>query len=110
MTSRWRDPIQSSMARATLGACLILSFLALSGETSRAQILPSWNQECKKLFRQYKKKPNHKAFAVSDASSSSMAQSCGSQWSAPSKKAAEAGAIRWCREGGGSRCVIKAFE
>jgi hypothetical protein len=110
MTSQRRTLIQSGAARAALGACLITSFLALSVESGRTQVLPSWNQECKKLFRQYKKKPRHKAFAVSDANSSSMTQSCGSAWSAPSKAAAEAAAKRWCREGGGSRCVIKESE
>jgi hypothetical protein len=110
MTSRRQIFVRSGAVRAALGACLITSFLALSADSSPAQILPNWNLECKKLLRQYQKKPKHKAFAVSDATSSSMTQSCGSTWSASSKAAAEAAAKHWCRQGGGSRCVIKESE
>lgn len=110
MTLRRQSLIGPDTARAVLGVCLIFSFIALSAETSPAQTLPNWNRECKKLFRQFDKKPRHRAFAVSDMYSSSMVQSCGLAWSASSEKAAEANAIKACRQSGGSRCVIKVSE
>lgn len=99
-----------NLARGALGAALILIFLAPAVEPGLAQTLPTWNRERKKLLRQYEKKPKHKAFAVSNAASSSMVQSCGAAWSAPSKASAEQRAISTCRQGFGSGCVIKTSE
>jgi hypothetical protein len=96
-------------ACTALGASLILTFLALSAEPAVTQTIPNWNRECKKLLRQYEKKPRHKAFAVSNAYSSSMVQSCAVTWSAPSKAAAEKDALRRCHQDG-SGCVIRKSE
>jgi hypothetical protein len=109
MTSQRQNFVQSGVARIALSACLILSFLALSVEPAPSQIIPNWNRNCKKLLRQYDKKPRHKAFAVSSATSSSMIQACAIVWSAPSKKAAEGAALRSCHQDG-SGCVIRKSE
>lgn len=103
-------PGRRNLACTVLGAGLVLMFLAPAAEHSHAQTLPNWNLECRKLLRQYEKKPKHKAFAISSATSSSMTQSCGAAWSAPSKASAESRAIAACREGFGSGCVIKKSE
>lgn len=92
-----------------VGGSLILIFIALSVEPAATQTIPNWNRECKKLLKQYEKKPRPKAFAVSNAYSSSMVQSCAMTWSRPSKARAEADALRACRQEG-SGCVIRASE
>ena len=59
--------------------------------------IQTWNSGCRNIYKQYKQKPKHKAFAVSNISVDNSAQSCGSSWAASSKSAAEAGALRICR-------------
>ena len=55
------------------------------------------NRNCLKLYARYKTMPKHKAFAVSNTALDPSAQSCGTMWAAASKAAAEAGAMRVCR-------------
>lgn len=109
MTSRRQNPGRPGAAWLALSAGLALIFLTLSIEPGLTQTIPNWNKECKKLLRQYEKKPRHKAFAVSNAYSSSMIQSCAMSWSVPSKAQAEKDALRRCHQDG-SGCVIRKSE
>jgi hypothetical protein len=69
----------------------------------------SWNRNCIRFYNEWKKKRNHKAFAVSTWQSS---QSCGGAWGARSKKAAEEGARKWCKKYSteGGSCRVTASE
>jgi hypothetical protein len=55
------------------------------------------NKPCQRLYKEWKKKPSHKAFAVSQSIGVGM-QGCGAAWGAPSKAIAEGNAIKSCRQ------------
>jgi len=55
------------------------------------------NKQCLRLYKEWKKKQGHKAFAVSQAIGVGM-QGCGAVWSAPSKAIAEKEAVKSCRQ------------
>lgn len=75
---------------------------------SSAPGVQSWNRPCIKFYAQWKKKPNHKAFAVSTTDNQ---QSCGGSWGEKSTKAAIESARKWCkRHAQGSPCVITKSE
>ena len=59
--------------------------------------LDFWNKNCKKFFAKFKTMPKHKAFAVSNTALDASGQSCGASWGAASKAAAEAQAMRFCK-------------
>jgi hypothetical protein len=54
------------------------------------------NKQCQRLYAQWKTKPGHRAFAVSQSAGVAV-QGCGGVWNAPSKAAAEQEAIKACR-------------
>lgn len=82
--------------------------LMFAPEASSAPGVQSWNRPCIKFYSQWKKKPNHKAFAVS---TTDVHQSCGGSWGEPSVKAAIESAKKWCkRSAEGSACVITKTE
>jgi hypothetical protein len=62
-----------------------------------AQAIPSWNKPCLKAYRDFEKKSGHQAFALT--SDGPRGQNCGHTWGAPSKQAAEQGALKQCRVG-----------
>lgn len=100
-----------SFARIAMGACLILSFLALSAESGGSQTIVNWNKARQKAFKKYQKMPRHKAFAVSSATFATGRQSSGWADEMSSKAAARAEAIRQCRLAGGTGgCVVKTSE
>ena len=77
-------------------------------DASSAPGVQSWNRPCIKFYAEWKKKPNHKAFAVS---TTDYQQSCGGSWGAGSLKAAIESAKTWCRKHAeGSACVITKSE
>ena len=77
-------------------------------EASSAPGVQSWNRPCNRFYAQWKKKPNHKAFAVS---TTDYQQACGGSWGEPSVKAAIESAKKWCkRSAEGSPCVITKTE
>ena len=68
----------------------------------------SWNSSCSRFYSRWKKKPNHKAFAVA---TSSTEQSCGGSWGANSIKAAEDSARQWCKKSAtDAHCIITKSE
>lgn len=68
-----------------------------------------WNRDCIRIYSQWKKKPKHKAFAVIRVDNT---ESCGATWGAPSRKAAEESARKWCKKVtfGGGTCRVTASE
>ena len=74
------------------GAVVVLSIIA-----SKAEAIPSWNKPCVKAYRDWQKKPRHKAFALS--SGGGQGQNCGYSWGAGSKEIAERDALAGCRKG-----------
>lgn len=85
---------------------LVAAGLLLSASPSLAAPGVSiWNRECIRFYRQWKTKPNHKAFAVSTSTSG---EGCGAVWGSRSLKEAEEGARKWCRRGAedGAHCRI----
>lgn len=100
-----------SFTRIAMGACLILSFLALSAEQGGTQTIVNWNRACQKAFKKYQKLPRHKAFAVSSATFATGRQGCGWADNMSSKAAAQAEALRQCRLAGGTGgCQVKTSE
>ncbi len=96
-----------------LAVLFALSILILNGFENRAaaQGVEFWNQQCKKLLKDYAKKPRHKAFAVSNSNSGGGgAQACGMAWSAGSKKQAEAEALKVCRSQRAGSCWVNRSE
>src|SRR6187402_3539421 len=71
-----------------------------------AQSVGFWNRACKKGLVEVKKKPRHRAFAVSGDAQVQGGQACGWTWGNPSKSAAEKNALQSCRKQqyGGSNC------
>jgi hypothetical protein len=75
---------------------LVAAVLALLPETLVADAAAGINNApCRKSYTQWKTKPGHKAFAVSQSSGS--VQACGFAWSAPSRAVAEKAALESCR-------------
>jgi hypothetical protein len=92
-------------------ACLVCAVHDLPSSVAQAQSLESWNQPCRKLLKEYKTKPGHKAFAVSYLSSGSGGgQSCGAAWGAGTKQQAEAQAIKSCAGNVAGKCGINRSE
>ena len=75
---------------------------------TNAQSVGFWNKGCKKALVEVKKKPPHRAFAVSSDAQIQGGQACGWTWSNPSKSAAERNALESCRKQqyGGSNCRV----
>ena len=80
-----------SLLLALIAMPVILSSQAMAG-------VSPYNKFCLKAYNDWKKKSGHKAFAISP-SSSPMGQNCGYSWSAPSKRAAERDALKYCAKG-----------
>ena len=98
------------MKRAIITVTLVCSWiLLLESQVYAAPGVSSWNRTCIRFYKEWQKKPKHKAFAVSKARDS---ESCGGTWGAPSKKAAEEGARKWCVKGAidGAFCRVTASE
>ena len=75
---------------------------------SSAPGVQTWNRPCIKFYAQWKKKPNHKAFAVS---TTDYQQSCGGSWGERSVEAAIESAKKWCKKHAeSSACVITKSE
>ncbi|MBI2718289.1 MAG: hypothetical protein HY245_01960 [Rhizobiales bacterium] len=73
-----------------------------------AQSFQPWNRECGKLAKDWQKKPQHKAVAVSNSTSS---EACGLSWAAPSQAAAERSALQACRKyAEGAPCHVVTSE
>ncbi len=85
------------------------STLLIADNSWAAPGVSSWNRNCIKFYKEWQKKPKHRAFAVSRATGQ---ESCGGTWGAPSKKAAEEGARKWCSKGSvdGANCRVTASE
>ena len=87
----------------------ILAFEALP--TPAVSQVAFWNKQCVKLYADWKKRPGHKAFAVTHAYTNT-GQSCGFSYGVSTKATAEKEAIRQCkldRWGVSSTChVIKS--
>ena len=80
---------------------LVAAVLAPPGESlvtpAQAQGLDFWNKPCLKAYKKWKTLAPHKAFAVSNSNSGGgLGQACGYTWSAPSRSAAEKGAVKSC--------------
>jgi hypothetical protein len=98
----------SGSCKIMLIAAVVLPSMEPLATPAHAQGLEFWNKNCLKAYRQWKTLPRHKAFAVSNSKSGGgLGQSCGYTWSAPTKSAAEKGAVQSC-EGGkrSSRCYV----
>jgi hypothetical protein len=91
--------------------CVLLLTPCIATQVQAQAGLDLRNRNCLKLYDRFKTSPKHKAFAVSNTALDSSAQSCGTMWSAASKAAAEAGAMRACKNPhvGGS-CRISLSE
>ena len=84
-----------------------IGFLTVPDVSSAPGVQP-WNRPCIRFYSEWKKKPNHKAFAVA---TSNYQQSCGGSWGAKSVKAAQDAAKKWCkRSAEGASCVITKSE
>jgi hypothetical protein len=77
---------------------------------AKAQGIEFWNTECKKLLKQYKSKPGHKAFAASNPNTGSGNQACGISWGAGSKKEAEETAVKACKSQRSGTCWVTRSE
>jgi hypothetical protein len=83
--------------RILLVAMVILPSGELLVTPAPAQGLDFWNKPCLKAYKKWKTLAPHKAFAVSNSNSGGgLGQACGYTWSAPSKSAAEKGAVKSC--------------
>ena len=81
-----------------------LTGLLMVPHASAAPGVQPWNRPCIKFYAEWKKKPNHKAFAVV---TSDYEQSCGGSWGNASKAAAEESAKKWCRKSSpGLGCAV----
>ena len=100
------DIVKQARFLLVLGLALIVSPVP---QAISAPGVQSWNRNCIRFYSEWKKKRNHKAFAVSTWQSS---QSCGGAWGARSKKAAEEGARKWCKKHSaeGGSCRVTASE
>ena len=77
-----------------IAAVILLSFEPLAAQ---AQGVSAWNAPCLKAFRKWKTLARHKAFAVSNSNAGAgNGQACAYTWAAPSKSAAETGAVKAC--------------
>jgi hypothetical protein len=92
-----------------VAAALVLPMaMVIPAQPSRSQALEMWNTNCRKLLKSYLGKPGHKAFAVSNTAHDISGQACGYDWSAPSKKTAEARAVKACNSRAGGCVVIRS--
>lgn len=83
--------------RMLLVAAVLLPAGELLVAPAQAQGLDSWNKPCLKAYKKWKALAPHKAFAVSNSSAGGgTGQACGYTWSAPTKSAAEKGAVKSC--------------
>ncbi|MEQ1525052.1 MAG: hypothetical protein ABL936_27665 [Aestuariivirga sp.] len=107
--------------RRLLKSCKILlvaMMLVPSAESlvtpAPAQGLDFWNKPCLKAYKKWKTLAPHKAFAVSNSNSGGgIGQACGYTWSAPSKSAAEKGAVKSCegeKRYRGGKCYVTKSE
>ena len=87
-------------------ACLCL--LVGTQSASSAEGVSNYHG-CEALFRKYRVKPAHKAFAMSNFDN---ANTCGMVWSAVSKDAAAKEALQRCQRisTGGAHCRLTAAE
>ncbi len=101
----------SKSCKIMLVAAVILPSVELSLTPAQAQGLDMWNRNCLKAFKKWKTLGRHKAFAVSNSGSGGgNAQACGYTWSAPSKSAAEKGAITSCQGERVGKCYVTKSE
>jgi hypothetical protein len=98
------------MIKVSLSSAVLLG-LVIGVQPANAARIEPWNSSCLKDYRQWKKQPKHKAFAVTKVYSNG--QGCGSSWSWQSAKAARQDALRQCvkrlrkeRPGSKDRCFI----
>jgi hypothetical protein len=88
------------LSRACKVSALLATMLLVlggPGTSVSAQGIEEWNRECRKLLNRWETAPKHKAFAASNPNSGAFFQVCGLAWGAPSKKAAEASALKACQ-------------
>lgn len=78
-----------------LMALVLLPAFHVASPANAARIEP-WNKPCLNDYRTWKKKPSHKAVAVTKVYSDG--QGCGMSWSASSPRAARAEALRRCQK------------
>jgi hypothetical protein len=93
------------------GIALIVLIIVLSSRDAAA-MPPHWSKECVKIWKQWQKKPGHKAFAMSPVRPG-MYFYCGASYSASSKASAEKDAIKACQGQKGGRnaaCYVTASE
>ena len=88
---------ETVVSRSKLLTISLTSAFLLFQLVTEASAIPSWNKPCEKAYGDWKKKPGHKAFALTSVTL--HGQSCGYSWSAPSKEAAEREAIKECKKG-----------
>jgi hypothetical protein len=75
---------------------VILAALLIAGMASETVAMPPhWHKPCMQAWKDYKKKPRHKAFAMSPVRTAMMVY-CGTAWRAGSKAQAEKEAMRYC--------------
>jgi hypothetical protein len=102
-----------TFSRRSMGSCLaLLTLTIVSSPPGAAAMPPHWSKECVKIWRQWQKKPGHKAFAMSPVRPG-MYFYCGATYSASSKDLAEKDAIKACQNQKGGRnaaCYITASE
>jgi hypothetical protein len=95
------------MRRISTAAVLAVLLTGLLAPISAdAQSIGFWNRGCKKGLAEVKKKPPHRAFAVSVDVHVQGGQACGWTWSNPSKAAAEKNALQACKKQGRSSCKV----
>ena len=84
-----------------------ITFMMVPDASSAPGVQP-WNRPCIKFYAEWKKKPNHKAFAVATSETN---QSCGGSWGERSIKAAEDSAKKWCKiHSEGTSCAVTKSE
>ena len=71
--------------------------------------LRHWNRTCIRYFKEWKKKPRHKAFVVATTDNY---QTCGFSWGHPSIEIAKKEGLNWCKKypNAGANCVITKAE
>jgi hypothetical protein len=105
--------VVKTVLKWSIGSSLALLILTIvSGSSDVAAMPPHWSKACVKMWKQWQKKPGHKAFAMSPVRPG-MYFYCGSTYSASSKDLAEKDAIKACQNQKGGRnaaCYITASE
>ena len=89
------------------GFALILAAFVVAGiATDAFSQPPDWAKPCVKAWKDYKKKPGHKAFAMKQSNSADRFH-CGMAWSAGSVAIAKSEALKACKH---KACYITHSE